>query len=65
LTQKPVPRPVWVDVTDGWGGEHDWGPGLMLEWKRVEKRGRVHWEALVIWGRGGRELPETAPPLCL
>jgi hypothetical protein len=29
----------------------------MLEWKRVDKRSRVHWEALVIWAHGGGELP--------
>jgi hypothetical protein len=53
----PAPRAVWVDVTGGWRGEHDWRPGLMLEWQRVERRNRVHWEALVIWAHGGGELP--------
>jgi hypothetical protein len=27
----PRPRPVWVDVTGGWRGEHDWRRGLLLE----------------------------------
>ena len=53
----PRPRPVWVDVTGGWRGEHDWRPGLLLEWKAIAHRGGNRWEALVIWARGGGELP--------
>lgn len=48
---------MWVDVSGHWK-EQDWRPGILLEWRLVDlPRDKQRWEALVVWARGGGELP--------
>lgn len=47
----PLPALVWVDVTGSWTEPH---PGILLDWRRVERDMRPVWEGWVIsaWAGG-------------
>ena len=52
----PKPRLVWVVWDWSTGPKAEPMPGLLLEWRKVEREGRPdRWEGLVLFATGGGE----------
>lgn len=49
------PRLVEIDHAGHWRGQREWTPGILVEWRRTGSG----WEGLVLYARGGGELPWT------